>query len=66
MTRESLNERDRREIDLRLTRELEDTFPASDPLTVTRFPHKRRSTETPQGSSDAASRPFPSSRNVRH
>ena len=34
MTDESLNERDKREMDLQLTRELEETFPASDPIAV--------------------------------
>lgn len=51
MTNESLDERDKRETDLQLTKELEGTFPASDPLTITRFPRRRRSAETePSGS----------------
>jgi hypothetical protein len=66
MTDESLHERDRREMDLQLTRELEDTFPASDPLSITRYPRKRRSAETEPRGSNATSRPSPSSRNVRH
>src|SRR5665213_1621190 len=66
MTDESLDERDKREMDLQLTRELEETFPASDPLTITRFPRKRRSAETEPRGSNATSRPSPSSRNVRH
>ncbi|MEO6780633.1 MAG: hypothetical protein ABI407_05955 [Bradyrhizobium sp.] len=60
MTNESLNERDKREMDLQLTRELEETFPASDPLTITRFPRKRRSAETERRGSDAAGPPFSS------
>lgn len=66
MTDESLQERDKREMDLQLTRELEDTFPASDPLSITRFPRKRRSAETERRGSDAAGHPSRSSRNVRH
>jgi hypothetical protein len=54
MTNESLNERDKRETDLQLTKELEETFPASDPLTITRFPRKRRSAETEPNGSGAA------------
>ena len=65
MTDESLNERDKREMDLQLTRELEETFPASDPLTITRFPRKRRSAETERRGSDAAGHPF-SSRGLLH
>jgi hypothetical protein len=60
MTNESLNERDKREMDLQLTRELEETFPASDPLTITRFPRKRRSAETERRGGDAAGPPFSS------
>jgi hypothetical protein len=66
MTDESLPERDKREMDLQLTRELEDTFPASDPLSITRFPRKRRSAEIERGGGDAAGHPSRSSRNVRH
>lgn len=66
MTNELLHERDKREMDLQLTRELEETFPASDPLTITRFPRKRRSAETEPRGGNATSRPSPSSRNVRH
>jgi hypothetical protein len=66
MTDESLDERDKREMDLQLTEELEETFPASDPLTITRFPRKRRSAETEPRGGDGAGYPFLSSRNVRH
>jgi hypothetical protein len=66
MTDESLNERDKREMDLQLTKELEETFPASDPLTITRFPRRRRGAETDPGGGDAAGYPFLSSRSVRH
>jgi hypothetical protein len=48
MTKESFNDRDKRELDQQLDKELEDTFAASDPLTITRFPRKRRSEEKPQ------------------
>jgi hypothetical protein len=42
MAKETLKQRDKRNLDLQLDRELEATFPASDPLTVTRFPYRRR------------------------
>ena len=64
MTDESLNERDKREMDLQLTKELEDTFPASDPLTITRFPRKRRSMKKPPKGGGATGRPFLSSYNA--
>jgi hypothetical protein len=66
MTDESLKERDKREMDQQLTKELEETFPTSDPLTITRFPRKRRSAETEGRGSDAAGYPLLSSRIVRH
>ncbi len=51
MAKETVKQRDRRKLDLQLDRELEGTFPASDPLTITRFPHKRRSAaKQPRGS----------------
>jgi hypothetical protein len=46
MRAESIEERDRIEINLQLDLELEGTFPASDPLTITRFPRKRRISKT--------------------
>ena len=64
MTDESLHERDKRELDLQLTKELEETFPASDPLTITRFPRKRRSAGTEPRGSDAAGHASRSSRNL--
>ncbi len=47
MTNKSINDRDKAEMDLQLDVELEGTFLASDPLTITRFPSKGRSSETP-------------------
>ena len=38
MPKETLKQRDKRKLDLQLEKELEGTFPASDPLTVTREP----------------------------
>ena len=37
MAKETGKQRDKRELDLQLDRELESTFPASDPLKITRF-----------------------------
>ena len=38
MPKETLKQRDKRKLDLQLDEELEGTFPASDPLKITRFP----------------------------
>lgn len=46
MTAVSLKERDNTEINLQLDLELEGTFPASDPLTITRFPPRRGISKT--------------------
>jgi hypothetical protein len=43
VTKETREQRAKREVELRLDRELEDTFPASDPLKITRNPPKSRS-----------------------
>jgi hypothetical protein len=37
MAKQAGKQRDKRKLDLQLDRELEDTFPASDPLKITRF-----------------------------
>jgi len=37
MAKETVKQRDKRKLDLQLDRELEGTFPASDPLKITRF-----------------------------
>jgi len=66
MTEESFNERDKRRLDLQLDRELQDTFPASDPLTITRFPRKRHSPHEPQISGDADGSPSDYSCKMRH
>lgn len=66
MTEESINERDKRQLDLQLDRELLDTFPASDPLSITRFPRERRMTEKPRMRGNAASAPSDSSCKIRH
>jgi hypothetical protein len=41
--KETSTERDKRELDRQLDEELEGTFPASDPLKITRFSAKSRS-----------------------
>ena len=38
MPKETLKQRDKRKLDLQLDEELEGTFPASDPLKITRYP----------------------------
>ena len=50
MAKETLNQQDKRNLDLQLDRELEGTFPASDPLTITRFPYRRGSVKSSGGS----------------
>jgi hypothetical protein len=42
MPKETLKQRDKRKLDLQLDEELDGTFPASDPLKITRY-----SSETP-------------------
>lgn len=42
MAKETSEERAKREVELELDRQLEDTFPASDPLKITRRPPKSR------------------------
>jgi hypothetical protein len=49
VTKETREQRAKRETDLRLDRELEDTFPASDPLKITRNPPKSRSRRDASG-----------------
>jgi hypothetical protein len=41
--RETFAQREKRELDVQLDEELEGTFPASDPLKITRFSAKSRS-----------------------
>ena len=53
MTKETVKQRDKRKLDLQLDMELEGTFPASDPLKITRFsstsPEKSlRKSDTPR------------------
>jgi hypothetical protein len=66
MTKETVKQRDKRTLDLQLDRELEGTFPASDPLTITRFPHKRRSAAKPPMGSNADRTPFNRSDKVQY
>jgi hypothetical protein len=63
---ELFDERDKKQLDMQLDRELEDTFPASDPLTITRFPRKRRSSaDKPPVHGDTASAPSGDPRKVQ-
>jgi hypothetical protein len=62
---ERFDERDKRQLDMQLDRELEDTFPASDPLTVTRFPRRRRGVDKPPIRSDTGRAPSDSLRQGR-
>ena len=66
MAKETLNQQDKRNLDLQLDRELEGTFPASDPLTITRFPYRRRSVKSSTGSNaDGAAARRSQDENVR-
>ena len=47
-------ENTKREQDRELDRELEDTFPASDPPNITRVPYERRFTSEPPSNDDRA------------
>jgi hypothetical protein len=49
VSKETKAERTKRNIDLELDKELEDTFPASDPLKITRRPPEGVSTGTSSG-----------------
>ncbi|HYK49926.1 MAG TPA: hypothetical protein VEU94_09370 [Terriglobales bacterium] len=62
---ELFDEPDKKQLDMQLDRELEDTFPASDPLTITRFPRKRRGTDKPPVHSDTGGAPSDDPRKVR-
>ena len=58
MPKETLKQRDKRKLDLQLDEELEGTFPASDPLKITRFPSKIHTSVKPSKKTDAADAPF--------
>jgi hypothetical protein len=55
MPKETLKQRDKRKLDLQLDEELDGTFPASDPLKITRYssetlpPQDRRGPPIPRG-----------------
>lgn len=66
MTEEPFKERDKRQLGLQLDREMQDTFPASDPLTITRFPRRRRSADELQMRSNTDGAPSNYSCKVRH
>ena len=52
MAKETIKQRDKRRLDLQLDRELEGTFPASDPLKITRFSSTSPSLEEPSRKKD--------------
>jgi hypothetical protein len=58
MTRETLKQRDKRKLDLQLDKEFEGTFPASDPLKITRFSSKTRDPAKPSRNTNAGGAPF--------
>jgi hypothetical protein len=58
MLKETLKQRDKRKLDLQLDEELEGTFPASDPLKITRFSSKIHTSVKPSKKKDAAVSPF--------
>jgi hypothetical protein len=64
MAKETVQQRDKRTLDLQLDSELGGTFPASDPLTITRFPHKRRRAVRPPRGSNADGGAFSGSDNA--
>jgi hypothetical protein len=62
---EPFDERDKRQLDMQLEKELEDTFPASDPPTVTRFPRRRHGADKPPTGGEAGRRASGGRRQVR-
>jgi hypothetical protein len=58
MAKETLKQRDKRKLDLQLDKELEGTFPASDPLKITRFSSKTRNSAKPSRNTNAGGAPF--------
>lgn len=66
MARETVKQRDKRKLDLQLDSELEGTFPASDPLTITRFPREGRSAARTLSGSNFDGAPFSRSYEVQH
>jgi hypothetical protein len=54
MPNETLKQRDKRKLDLQLDEELEGTFPASDPLKITRYSSETPAPATPSRSTDTA------------
>jgi hypothetical protein len=57
MPKERLKPRDKRKLDIQLDQELEGTFPASDPLKITRFPSGIHASVKPSNK-NAADGPF--------
>lgn len=52
MPKETLKQRDKRKLDLQLEKELEGTFPASDPLKITRYSSETPTPTRPSRSTD--------------
>lgn len=56
MPKETLQQRDKRKLDLQLEKELEGTFPASDPLKITRYSSETPAPTRPSRSTDTVLR----------
>ena len=54
MPKETLKQQNRRKLDLQLDKELEGTFPASDPLKITRYASETPAPATRSRSTDTA------------
>jgi len=54
MPKETLKQQDKRKLDLQLDEELEGTFPASDPLKITRFSRTTHPSVKPSKKDDVA------------
>jgi hypothetical protein len=54
MPKETLKQRDKRELDLQLDEELDGTFPASDPLKITRYSSEVSAPARPSQNTDTA------------
>jgi hypothetical protein len=58
MAKETIKQQEKRQLDIQLDQELEGTFPASDPLKITRFPSNIHISVKPSKKTDAADAPF--------
>ena len=58
MAKETIKQQEKRQLDIQLDQELEGTFPASDPLKITRFPSNIHTSVKPSTRTDATDAPF--------